>query len=211
MNNIIYCKKHIATVLVVAVLNLTGCYSFQTVSSNRTNDFYPPEDKPIKLILNNGNEVKAEAYHHTYVDSATYYIIGTGKKIINEKIELKYEGRLYNDVVDTCKIFLIEQKDCLSCLIKDNSRIVFEEGNYIQITPESEKGLWLTGDMYMPNEISRTTKKISGLINQNDIAEIEIEKLNPDATVLFSIGLAIVVGFLIYAAVVGSNFKVFEN
>jgi hypothetical protein len=35
--------------------------------------------------------------------------------------------------------------------------------------------------------------------------------LNPDATVLFSIGLAVVAGFLIYAAVVGSNFKVFKN
>jgi hypothetical protein len=206
MNN-----KLILSILVVAVFNLTACYSFQSVSEDDAIGLNLPEDKPIRLKLKNGNEIRAKAYHHTYVDSSVNYIIGTGKKIVDEKVEMKYEGRLYDNRLDTCEILQIDEKECLSCFMKDNSRIVFEDEKYLRITSKSEKGLWLTGDIYIPNEISYTTEKISGLINQNDITEIKIEKLDTEATILLSIGLAAVVGFLIYAAVVGSNFKVFDN
>jgi len=204
-------SRFISSILIAAILNLSGCYSFQTVSEEEKVGSRPPEDKQIKVILNNGNEVRVKAYHHTYVDSSENYIIGTGKKIIDEKVEMKYEGRLYDNQLDTCEILLIDEKECLSCFMRDNSRIVFEDGKYLRITPKSEKGLWLTGNIYIPNEISYTTEKISGLVHQNDIDEIKIEKLDTENTILLSIGLAAVVGFLIYAAVVGSNFKVFDN
>ena len=62
-------KKLISSILVVALLNLVGCYSFQNLSKEDQEPDFPLEQYPIKLILNNGGIIYSDAYNHTNLDS----------------------------------------------------------------------------------------------------------------------------------------------
>lgn len=80
-------KKLISSILIVALLNLLGCYSFEPITVAKYKQV-EKEDKPDEIYVITKNYVK---YHFSdsdfYVENDTLY--GRGQLISSDKIERK--------------------------------------------------------------------------------------------------------------------------
>jgi len=172
-------KKLITSLLVVAFLNLVGCYSFQDLSREEQEPDFPLEQYPIILFLNDADAINSDAYHHTIVRQPSNYIVGSGLKYQGtSKIGSKFKGKILRHQIDSSKAGV----RYFIYWLNDDSRVLFEKGNYIDITPESEEGFWIA--------VNEGYEKI----NSDEINNIEMEKLDTGTTIVFAIffvGIAI--------------------
>jgi len=140
---------------------------------------FPLEQYPIILFLNNADAINSEAYHHTIVWEPSNYIVGSGLKYQGtSQISSEFKGKILRHQIDSIRAGV----RYITCWLNDDSRELFEKGNYIDITPESEEGFCIA--------VNEGYEKI----NSDEINHIEMEKFDTGTTIVFAIffvGLAV--------------------
>jgi hypothetical protein len=169
-------KKIFISLFVVSFFNYIGCYSYYTLSKEEINAGKPLPDESLKLILNDERQfncsppfVKNEYdVYYLKVDKPGRFLIGRGDKTIKDsKVITAFEGIVPGEMIDSSKIFIINDEEYSVYWTKDNARLSFKKGEFIDILPEQGTGYYL----WKPNEIE---KKISF----DEIKEIQESNIN---------------------------------
>ena len=171
-------KKILISLLVVSFFNYVGCYSSYTLTEEEINAGRPYPDEKVKLILNDGSEfewgpqfnpnIGASDFYYLKVDKPGRFLIGRGDKINKDtNVRSAFDGIVPGEMIDSSRIFIIDTEEYSVHWTKDNNRLSFKKGEFIDILPEYGTGYYL----WKPNRIE---KKISF----DEIKEIQESSIN---------------------------------
>jgi hypothetical protein len=169
-------NKIFISLLLVSFFNYIGCYSYYTLTENEINEGRPDPDESIKLILKDESQFNCsplfdqQTYDVYYlkVDKPGRFLIGRGDKINKDtKVRSAFEGIVLGEMIDSSRIFIIDTEEYSVYWIKDNTRLSFKKGEFIDILPEQGTGYYL----WKPNGIERK-------ISFDEIKEIQESSIN---------------------------------
>jgi hypothetical protein len=204
-------KKYISAILINSLLlQFVGCYSYSysTLPEEELNAGRPHPDESIILVLNDGSEVscssalmknsnelfstKSNEYYYLKIDKPIRILIGSGDKIDeNAGIRRDFEGIVHGELIDSSKIFIANSEEYSVYWTKDNRRLAFKKGNYIDILPEQGTGYFIC----KPYKLER-------IISFGDIKEIKEKNTDTNWWVvgpLIVLGVALLVGWVAIA------------
>jgi hypothetical protein len=155
-----------------------GCYPYSTITEEEINTGRPYPDEKIKLILNDGSEfewgpqfnpnIGASDIYYLKVDQPGRFLIGSGDKINKDtNVRSAFDGIVPGEMIDSSRILIIGTEEYSVYWTKDNNRLSFKKGEFIDILPEQGTGYYL----WKPNKIE---KKISF----DEIKEIQESSIN---------------------------------
>jgi hypothetical protein len=182
-------KKLISSMLIVALLHLMGCTTFQNLSKEEQKTDFPLEQYSIKIILNNGESIHSNAYLHTIIREPSDFVVGSGMIYQNttEKTS-EFKGKIFRHQIDSSK----HGEQYFIYWLNDNSRVFFLPDSSLDIKPEFEDGLWI-------NKNGSYQK-----INFDEILEIEIPKINAVLSILAGLVFtALVVLLFVFVGQIG--------
>ena len=195
-------RKIICGVLVISLLNVSGCYTYSVLNEEEIENNHPTKDDAFVIVLKDGSEVEYNLEDNPQaffvrVDEPSDFIFGSGQVYSKEtKKQTKFWGKISRDMIDSTKIIQIEDGIYNIFWLKDNTRVAFKAGEYFNILPEDSTGYWIAGKRVN----STFSSKFSGKIDFADISEIQEKNVNKVvniALIVISIGI---VAFLIAAA-----------
>jgi hypothetical protein len=100
-------KKLISSVLIIALMNLVGCYSLQTVTVPEYKQIEKNEGKPDEIFV---NTIYGQEYYFT--DSNFYFendsLCGKGILLTSEE-DLLFEGKIALNRIESFKMELYDQ------------------------------------------------------------------------------------------------------
>jgi len=200
-------KKLISSILVVALLNLVGCYSFKSVTVPEYSQI-EEEDKPNEIKVKTKD---SQQYHFSdsnfYIENDTLY--GKGILFLSEE-ELPFEGKIAFGEIESIQLEEFGQK--YPTTISQYQKIEAERGkpDEIYLTKyDSTEYHFMKNDYYIENDtlygegemISDDNEQpFEGKIALSEIESIEVDKFNLTNTIFLSVGIAGIVS-LIYVAI----------
>lgn len=129
-------KKGLSFLLIVSlVIQLPGCYTFQSLENFDIVNLKDFEDKTLKIILLDSREFYSEKFHHTFVADSTRFIIATGsryKKTFSKPETFK--GKLYPH--DIKSISYNKQNKTYSVLMTNEEIIRAGDKDYFEVTAD---------------------------------------------------------------------------
>lgn len=184
-------KKYVSSILVVALLNLCGCYSYTALSKEEMKNIpsTPTSTDKFVLVLKDGSEIEYNTEEDpeavfVRVDEPSDFIFGSGsifdKKTGKESI---FGGKIDRKMIDSSKIVRTGNEVYHLFWVNNNTRVAFKTGKYFNVKPKDGAGYFLIG--------KRGGTRFEGKIDFADISEIQKKEKNED---LYTIG--IVVGVL---------------
>jgi hypothetical protein len=169
-------KKILISLLIVSFFNYVGCYSYYTLTEEEIIEGMPNPDDDIKLVLNDDSEIEfgtptnhiSNDGYYLKVDNASNYLIGEGD-IINRTTGVKsnFEGIVKGEMIDSSRNFNVDTKQYSVFWTKDQARLSFEKGNFVEMTPEQGAGYFV----FKPPD---SVRKISF----DQIKEIQVDKFD---------------------------------
>jgi len=192
------CQKLISSTLIVALLNILGCYSYSTIpeEETRNNLLFPNES--IRILLNDGSEIfykpnKTESLTKWDKINKTIFLkvkepsdLMLGAGILYDyrsKEESIFKGIVERGMIDSTKSTFADNSIYDIYWLKDSTRIVFRSNEYFNITPEDGIGYWIKGE--------RNYKDFGGKIEFDDVNEIHKQSTIISSTAV-TIGLAVI-------------------
>jgi len=189
-------KKIISSILVIALLNLCGCYSSSALTKEETQNYYPDPNDSFIIVLKDGSEIVYDREDNpdavfVRVDEPSDFIFGTGF-IFDKKTKTNsiFWGKVDRDMVDSSKVVKTGSDLYHLFWLNDSTRITLEEGEYFNITPKDSTGYWISGKILLD--------KFTGKVEFEDISEIRNDLINVGQISLVIIGISIS-AFFIYA------------
>jgi hypothetical protein len=177
-------NKLISFLLIFSLtVQLPGCYTFQSVDNFNQSNLNNLEDKDIKISLIDGREIYSESYHHTFVKDTSHFVLVCGKRYKKSYKQLEnFKGKLYPDQFKS--VTKDETSQVHNLLLNNEDIILVKDVDYLEVTPETEKGflIWKDG-----------TKMI---FNFQEITSIEVDELNVINTVLFVSAGVLLIGLI---------------
>ena len=166
-------KKLISSILVVALINLGGCYTYSALTNEEIQNSHPTAKDNFKIILKDGKEIKYEYSNdpNTFfvrVEEPSDFIYGKGQILRGQPPSVKFWGGITRDVIDSTDSFYTNKDLYQRFWLKDNSIITFKEYEYVDITPEDGTGYWISEIKYNHQFISK--------VEFNEIKEIQGNK-----------------------------------
>ena len=193
-------RKLVSSILIVALLNLLGCYSYSALTEKEVAERKFTIKDDIKLILKDGSEVKCvydknPKTFYVRVDEPSDMIFGRGNIIYNNQApSILFWGDIPREMIDSSNASYINQELHKRFWLKDNSNVTLREGGYFDITPEDGIGFWISG--------TKDESPFYGKVETEDIGEIQIDKVNWVTTGLL---LGVVVGVIVALVIIGSE------
>jgi hypothetical protein len=94
-------KKLISSLLILLLLNLFGCYSYQTISTEELNR--AEENKDLQVITKNKHTYEFEEGNYAFNSDSIY---GSGKLRLknDKKVNEDYEGSIYFQDIEKLKM-----------------------------------------------------------------------------------------------------------
>jgi hypothetical protein len=169
-------KKIICSVLVISLLNLSGCYTYSALNEEEIENNHPTKDDAFVIVLKDGSEIE-----YDIEDNPQAFFVRVTK---NQK---KFWDKVNRKMIDSTKSIETEYGIYDIFWLKDSTRVTFKTGEYFNILPEDSTGYWILGKS--GNDI------FSGKIDFSDIAEIQEKNVNQVVNVVL---IVIVVGVFVY-------------
>jgi len=161
--------KALLTNILCASLVLQSCSSYYAVTGMRGEELLQRGDKEIQISLQDGVEIVVQAHRYilTTQPDSFYYGLGERFNTITGERE-SFQGVVYPSRVNTGSRVTYsswgENKvERLYCWIDDTVRVEFRETDYVHVTPEGGRGLFIPGrEQSIPREsiVSVSEKKI---------------------------------------------------
>jgi hypothetical protein len=145
-------RKIFISLLIVSFFNYIGCYSYYTLTEEEIKSGRPSPDENIKLILNNGSEINciapsimnSEEVYYLKVDVPGSYLMGQGTKInMSTGVTTSFSGIVPDAMIDSSSILLNNSQGNYGVWLEENECIVFQDGNYTNISSEQGTGYFI--------------------------------------------------------------------
>lgn len=188
-------KKILCSVLVISLLNLSGCYTYSALNEDEIDNNHPTKDDAFVIVLKDGREIEydPEDYQKAFfvrVDEPSEFICGIGQIYSKEtKKQTKFWGKVNREMIDSTKSIETEYGTYEIFWLIDSTRVTFKIGEYFNILPEDRTGYWILG--------KRTNSTFYGKIEFSEIAEIQEKKVNQVVNIAL---IVTAIGLLVYAA-----------
>ena len=203
-------KKLIASVLVVALLNLFGCYSFEAITVPEYEQVEKEEGKPGEIYVKTKD---SQEYHFSesnfYIENDTLY----GKEIsLQSEIELPFEGKFVLGEIKSIQLEGFGQKYPSLMTVSQYQKIEAESGKpdeFYFTKIDSTKYRFMKNDYHIENDtlygegkllLDDVEKLQVRKIALSNIAFIEADSINWLNTGLLSLGIA-VVAFILFLVI----------
>ena len=213
-------KKLISSIIVVALVNLVGCYSFQSVTVPEYQKIEEDDGKPEEIYV---KTIDSQEYHFSdlnfYIEGDTLY----GKEILLlSKEEITFEGKFALGDIKTIQVEYFVFEYSSSITVSQYQKIVTENGkpDEIYLTKyDSAKYHFMKSDYYIENDtlygkgkllLGNWEQQLDRKIALADIASFQVDELNGWTTAGLVIGILIAIaGILgaIYASIVSSSLE----
>ncbi|MDH3268696.1 MAG: hypothetical protein OEM46_07560 [Ignavibacteria bacterium] len=202
-------KKLIASVLVVALLNLFGCYSFEAITVPEYEQVEKEEGKPGEIYVKTKD---SQEYHFSesnfYIENDTLY----GKEIsLQSEIEPPFEGKFALTEIKSIQLEDFGQKYPSLMTVSQYQKIEAESGKpdeFYFTKIDSTKYRFMKNDYHIEKDtlygkgflILDKEQPLVRKIALSNIAFIEVDSINWLNTSLLSLGIA-VVAFILFLVI----------
>ena len=203
-------KKLISSILVVALLNLVGCYSFESLNVPEYKQFVEEEGKPDEIYVKTKD---IQEYHFSEsnfnVENDTLY--GTGK-LLRSTEAITFEERISISEIDSIELYYFGQKYPTLVTVSQYQKIEAESGKADEIyltKNDSTKYHFMKNDYYIENDTLYGKGKFlpiekdqpfEGKIAFTEVEFIKLETYDKTQTLLIwvPIGTIAVLGILVF-------------
>ncbi len=202
-------KKLISSLLVVALLNLVGCYSFRSVTTPEYKQVEEKEGKPNEIY------VKTKDYQEYHFSDSDFYIENDtlyGKEILFlSEEELPFEGKFAFGEIESIQLEYLDQN--YPTTISQYQKIEAERGkpDEIYLTKyDSTKYHFMKTDYFIENNtlygkgkllLGGREQQLDRKIALADIVSFQFDELDGWATFGLVIGSLIVIGGIAFALI----------
>jgi hypothetical protein len=190
-------KKLISSILVVALLNLVGCYSYSTLTEEEMQDNHFTRKDGSKLLLKDRSEIECPLGNNpktfiVRVNEPSDFIYGRGKIFKVYPPSIDFWGDIARDMIDSSSSSYINNEAYERFWLKDSSRVTFREGEYVSITPEDGIGYWVAG--------IKDNNQFIGKVKFEEIDEIQVKSYHRDINgLIIVLSIAALVTLIILA------------
>jgi len=197
-------KKLISSILVVALLNLVGCYSFQSLTVPEYQKIEEEDGKPNEIYIKTKD---FNEYHFSdsnfYIENDTLY--GKGILFLSEE-EIPFEGKFAFVEIELIQLEYFDQK--YPATISQYQKIEAERGkpDEIYLTKyNSTRYHFMKNDYYIENDtlygkgkllLGGREQQLDRKIALADIASFQVDQINVITTAGLVIGILITIGGL---------------
>ena len=205
-------KKLISSVLVVALLNLVGCYSSESVNVPEYKQFVEEEGKPDEIYVKTKD---IQEYHFSEsnfnVENDTLY--GT-VKLLRSTEAITFEERISISEIDSIQLYYFGQKYPTLVTVSQYQKIEAESGKADEIyltKNDSTKYHFMKNDYYIENDTLYGKGKFlpiekdqpfEGNIALTEVESIKIETYDTMLSILGITPLAIIIAAASIALIV---------
>ena len=200
-------KKLISSLLVIALLNLVGCYSFQSVTVPEYQNIEEEDGKPMEIFVTTKD---FQEYHFSdsnfYIENDTLY----GKRILFlSEEELPFEGKFALGEIESIQLEEFGQK--YPTTISQYQKIEAERGkpDEIYLTKyDNTRYHFMKNDYYIENDtlygkgkllLGDREQQLERKIALADIASFQFDEPDGMKTALLVVGSVIVVAGILIA------------
>ena len=172
-------KKILISLLTVSFLNYVGCYSYSTITREDIENEKLLIGESFIIIEKDDNISVCSPCSFIEIDYPSNFVIGKGEIYNKVNGNLKYfEGRIEREMVDSSKFMATSRNLHTVYWLKNNTRVVFNVGNFLDITPELGRGYYIGNGLHEGE-----------MIEFGKIKEIQMEKINPLNTTLLILSI----------------------
>jgi len=191
-------NKIIISLLVVSFLNYVGCYSYSTITTEEKKKRNPLAGESIRIIQHGETEIECDSCSIVRLDDPSDFVIGIGELYDKgAKMPGRFEGIVERDKIDSSRIVQTDMKKCSIYWLKNNSRVAFNEGYFLDIKPDLGSGYYLGNGLIETN-----------LHKFEDVKEVQIEKINVFTTSLLVVGI---IALVVLSAGMAAGYKGIRN
>ena len=197
-------KKLISSILVVALLNLCGCFSYSALTEEDIDNNRPTSDEAFKIILKDGSEIEYQPTgtenlfiwnEFIRIDKPSDLVVGIGK-LLDKKTQTNsiFNGTINRAMIDSSKSTIVDNMLYEIYWLKDSTRVAFRSCEHFDITPDKGIGYWIAGN--------KAGDRFCGKIEFDDVKEIqEAYIISPTAAtwIIGGVSVILLVGMLIVA------------
>jgi hypothetical protein len=184
-------KRYISSILVVALLNLCGCYTYSAMTEEEIVNNHPTKKDDLKLILKDGSEIICEYQNspNTFfvrVEEPSDLVYGRGSILYKEQSPtILFWGEILRDKIDSTSSGYVNGEVYQHFWLKDGNCVILKEGDYVDITLEDGIGYWVSG--------IKNNQTFIGKVNFDNVEEIQVEGVN---WIVVGPMLALIVGLI---------------
>ena len=207
-------KKLICSILVIALLNLLGCYSIEPVTVPEYKQVEEEKGKQKEIYVKTKDN---QEYHFTesnfYIENDTLY----GKeKLLLSKEDVPFEGKFAFGEIQSIQLEDFGQNYTTLMTVSQYQKIEAESGkpDEIYLTKnDSTKYHFMKNDYYIDNDtlygkgkmiLGEREQQVDRKIALSNIESIEVDSINSLTTSLIVLGI-VAIGFIVGFLIAYSN------
>jgi hypothetical protein len=195
-------KKQISILLVVALLNLVGCYSFESVTVPEYKQFVEEEGKPDEIYVKT-KDIQEYYFSESNFNVENDTLYGTGK-LLRSTEAITFEERISISEIDSIELYYFGQKYPTLVTVSQYQKIEAESGKADEIyltKNDSTKYHFMKNDYYIENDTLYGKGKFlpiekdqpfEGSIAFTEVESIRVETYDRWMTVLLSTPIAMI-------------------
>ena len=205
-------KKLISSILVIALLNLVGCYSFESVTVPEYKQFVEEEGKPDEIYVKT-KDIQEYYFSESNFNVENDTLYGTGK-LLRSTEAITFEERISISEIDSIQLYYFGQKYPALVTVSQYQKIEAESGKADEIyltKNDSTKYHFMKNDYYIENDTLYGKGKylpiekdqpFEGSIAFTEVESIKIETYDTMLSVLGITPLAIIIAAASIALIV---------
>lgn len=174
----------VSSFLLNLILTSFSCKSFYVPVDDEDLQSNITSKNRLMIKLKDKSQLDLNPESYLLIETPSEFIYGIGNEFdFENKKESKFVGLLSKSEVDSTERFIFRSETLHKYWLKNNKRIIFEEGKVYEITPASGSGFWIVLD---------SDKDVLRKIDAKDIEEIQVRKTNWIASsFLFVVGIGL--------------------
>ena len=205
-------KKLISSILVIALLNLVGCYSFESVTVPEYKQFVEEEGKPDEIYVKT-KDIQEYNFSESNFNVENDTLYGTGK-LLRSTEAITFEERISISEIDSIELYYFGQKYSTLVTVSQYQKIEAESGKADEIyltKNDSTKYHFMKNDYYIENDTLYGKGKFlpiekdqpfEGNIALTEVESIKIETYDTMLSILGITPLAIIIAAASIALIV---------
>ena len=211
-------KKVICSIIVIALLNLVGCYSFESVTVPEYKQFVEEEGKPDEIYVKT-KDIQEYYFSESNFNVENDTLYGTGK-LLRSTEAITFEERISISEIDSIQLYYFGQKYPTLVTVSQYQKIEAESGKADEIyltNNDSTKYHFMKNDYYLENDTLYGKGKFlpiekdqpfEGNIALTEVESIKIETYDKTQTLLIWVPLGTIIGLGILVLIGSALVKV---
>ncbi|HLA69556.1 MAG TPA: hypothetical protein VJN65_07620 [Bacteroidota bacterium] len=170
--------------IAASIILQQGCASFHELTKEEIDKGMISDEAAIRVLRVDGSVIESRPYRHALIQEPSDFVVGSG---VDRVTQMPFAGKVLRSEIDsTRQIGMSSQGTHFIVWRKHNASLLFEENEYLDITPEYQTGLWCVGTVTEHEQ----TRLFKGRIDSSTIRRIETNRWgNPEGANLFTFSL----------------------